>query len=77
MVVETTRLPVHSAIFMHYTGELVVKWVTIGESLLLYAFAISFWLLHLLCDRYEDARNLTTNQHAICRDRWVMISVHR
>jgi len=38
MVVETTRLPVCSALFKHDTGGLVVKWVTISESLLLYVF---------------------------------------
>jgi hypothetical protein len=37
-----TRLPVRSALFKHDTGGLVVKWVTISESLLLYVFAI-FW----------------------------------
>jgi hypothetical protein len=35
-----TRLPVRSALFKHDTGGLVVKWVTISESLLLYVFAI-------------------------------------
>jgi hypothetical protein len=34
-----TRLPVRSALFKHDTGGLVVKWVTISESLLLYVFA--------------------------------------
>ena len=58
MVVETTRLPVNSARFMHYTGELVVKWVIIGESLLLYVFAISFWLLHFSSE--IDTRMLGT-----------------
>jgi hypothetical protein len=38
-----TRLPVRSALFKQNTGGLVVKWVTIGESLLLYVFC-SFWL---------------------------------
>ena len=33
-----TRLPVRSALFKQSTGGLVVKWVTIGESLLLYVF---------------------------------------
>jgi hypothetical protein len=32
------RLPVRSAIFKHRTGGLVVKWVTISESPLLYVF---------------------------------------
>ncbi|KAF2786275.1 hypothetical protein K505DRAFT_399483 [Melanomma pulvis-pyrius CBS 109.77] len=32
-------LPVRSALHKHDTGGLVVKWVTIGESLLLYVFA--------------------------------------
>jgi hypothetical protein len=35
-----TRLPVRSALFKHDTGGLVVKWVTISESLLLYVFAV-------------------------------------
>ena len=35
-----TRLPVRSALFKHDTGGLVVKWVTISESLLLYVFDI-------------------------------------
>jgi hypothetical protein len=35
-----TRLPVRSALFKHDTGGLVVKWVTISESLLLYVFAL-------------------------------------
>jgi hypothetical protein len=38
-----TRLPVRSALFKHDTGGLVVKWVTISESLLLYVFCF----LHL------------------------------
>ncbi|KAF2706560.1 hypothetical protein K504DRAFT_385068, partial [Pleomassaria siparia CBS 279.74] len=33
-----TGLPVRSALHKHRTGGLVVKWVTIGESLLLYVF---------------------------------------
>jgi hypothetical protein len=37
-----TRLPVRSALFKHDTGGLVVKWVTISESLLLYVFASPF-----------------------------------
>jgi hypothetical protein len=39
---ETTRLPVRSALFKQRTGGLVVRWVTTGESPLLYVFAI-FW----------------------------------
>jgi hypothetical protein len=35
-----TRLPVRSALFKHDTGGLVVKWVTISESLLLYVFDV-------------------------------------
>ncbi|KAH6246417.1 hypothetical protein HBI42_188840 [Parastagonospora nodorum] len=34
-----TRLPVRSAIYKHRTGGLVVRWVTTGESPLLYVFA--------------------------------------
>jgi hypothetical protein len=34
-----TRLPVRSALFKQRTGGLVVKWVTISESPLLYVFA--------------------------------------
>jgi hypothetical protein len=37
-----TRLPVRSALFKHDTGGLVVKWVTISESLLLYVFDYLF-----------------------------------
>jgi hypothetical protein len=37
-----TRLPVRSALFKHDTGGLVVKWVTISESLLLYVFEFLF-----------------------------------
>jgi uncharacterized membrane protein YjfL (UPF0719 family) len=44
-----TRLPVRSALFKHDTGGLVVKWVTISESLLLYVFAFFDLLLHQLC----------------------------
>jgi hypothetical protein len=33
---ETTRLPVRSALFKQRTGGLVVRWVTTGESPLLY-----------------------------------------
>jgi hypothetical protein len=33
-----TRLPVRSALFKQRTGGLVVKWVTISESPLLYVF---------------------------------------
>jgi hypothetical protein len=35
---ETIRLLVRSALFKHDTGRLVVKWVAISESLLLYVF---------------------------------------
>jgi hypothetical protein len=38
-ILNTTH-PVCSAIFKQDTGGLVVKWVTIGESLLLYVFDI-------------------------------------
>jgi hypothetical protein len=42
-----TRLPVRSALFKHDTGGLVVKWVTISESLLLYVFAfLNFFETH-------------------------------
>jgi hypothetical protein len=37
---ETTRLPVRSALFKQRTGGPVVRWVTTGESPLLYVFAI-------------------------------------
>jgi hypothetical protein len=43
---ETTRLPVRSALFKHDTGGLVVKWVTISESLAVVCFS-SFWPLFL------------------------------
>jgi len=39
MGAETTRPPIRSALFKYDTGGLVVKWVTISESLLLYLFA--------------------------------------
>jgi hypothetical protein len=38
-----TRLPVRSALFKQRTGGLVVRWVTTGESPLLYVFWIFFW----------------------------------
>ncbi|KAF1364889.1 hypothetical protein EJ07DRAFT_97427, partial [Lizonia empirigonia] len=44
-----TRLPVRSAIFKQRTGGLVVRWVTTGESPLLYVFAIflpCFYMVH-------------------------------
>jgi hypothetical protein len=41
-----TRLPVRSALFKHDTGGLVVKWVTISESLLLYVFVFCFCHVH-------------------------------
>jgi hypothetical protein len=40
-ILRTTH-PVCSAIFKQDTGGLVVKWVTIGESLLLYVFDFLF-----------------------------------
>jgi hypothetical protein len=40
-----TRLPVRSAIFKQRTGGLVVRWVTTGESPLLYVFDL-FLLFH-------------------------------
>jgi hypothetical protein len=43
-----TRLPVRSALFKHDTGGLVVKWVTISESLLLYVFLFFFEFLQVL-----------------------------
>jgi hypothetical protein len=45
-----TRLPVRSALFKHDTGGLVVKWVTISESLLLYVFAIFGASFVVFCD---------------------------
>jgi hypothetical protein len=40
---EIARLPVRSALFKQRTGGLVVKWVTVSESPLLYVFlAVSF-----------------------------------
>jgi hypothetical protein len=35
---ETPRLPVRSALFKQRTGGLVFRWVTTGESSLLYVF---------------------------------------
>ncbi|KAH5188571.1 hypothetical protein HBH76_102720 [Parastagonospora nodorum] len=40
----STRLPVRSAIFKQRTGGLVVRWVTTGESPLLYVFVSCFCL---------------------------------
>jgi hypothetical protein len=37
------RLPVRSALFKQRTGGLVVRWVTTGESPLLYVFDVSFY----------------------------------
>jgi hypothetical protein len=42
-ILRTTH-PVCSAIFKQDTGGLVVKWVTISESLLLYVFALTVLL---------------------------------
>jgi hypothetical protein len=41
-----TRLPVRSALFKQRTGGLVVRWVTTGESPLLYVFL--FLLVNLV-----------------------------
>ncbi|PVH98583.1 hypothetical protein DM02DRAFT_530853, partial [Periconia macrospinosa] len=47
-----TRLPVRSALFKQVTGGLVVRWVTTGEYLLLYAFLFfSFFFLVILVAR--------------------------
>jgi hypothetical protein len=40
--ISNARLPVRSALDKWDTGELVVRWVTTGESSLLYVFAIIF-----------------------------------
>jgi hypothetical protein len=45
-----TRLPVRSALFKQRTGGLVVRWVTTGESPLLYVFD-SFCCLKLIESR--------------------------
>jgi hypothetical protein len=42
-----SALPVCSAVLKMDTGGLVVKWVTIGESPLLYVFDICFGILAL------------------------------
>jgi hypothetical protein len=42
-----TRLPVRSALFKQRTGGLVVRWVTTGESPLLYVFAAFRFFLFL------------------------------
>ncbi|KAF2708245.1 hypothetical protein K504DRAFT_381871 [Pleomassaria siparia CBS 279.74] len=44
-----TGLPVRSALHKHRTGGLVVKWVTIGESLLLYVFVFASLLFLHFC----------------------------
>ncbi|KAH4251798.1 hypothetical protein HBI81_192480 [Parastagonospora nodorum] len=43
-----TRLPVRSAIYKHRTGGLVVRWVTTGESPLLYVFAVVSAFLNMI-----------------------------
>jgi hypothetical protein len=45
-----TRLPVRSALFKQRTGGLVVRWVTTGESPLLYVF----WILFCTHERSLD-----------------------
>jgi hypothetical protein len=53
-----TRLPVRSALFKHDTGGLVVKWVTISESLLLYVFAHYLHLFAFLFDSSDLKKQL-------------------
>jgi hypothetical protein len=47
-----TRLPVRSALFKQRTGGLVVRWVTTGESPLLYVFCLYIYIYLILrvCD---------------------------
>ena len=40
-----TGLPVRSAVLKPHAGRLVVGWVTTSESLLLYVFALFFFLV--------------------------------
>jgi hypothetical protein len=43
-----SRLPVRSALVKHCTGGLVVRWVTTGESPLLYVFVrLSLYFIFL------------------------------
>jgi hypothetical protein len=66
-----TRLPVRSALFKQRTGESVVKWVTISESSLLYAFFMQFLLalrkMNEREERYEkqDIINETKSQPSL------------
>jgi hypothetical protein len=43
-----TELPVRSAVLKQRTGGLVVRWVTTGESPLLYVFDLVFWHMGLI-----------------------------
>mgnify|MGYP003624101674 CR=1 FL=1 len=46
---ENIALPVRSAVLKLVTGGLVVRWVTTGESPLLYVFGFSFLCSCLCC----------------------------
>src|SRR5690242_19364009 len=54
-----TRLPVRSALFKQRTGGLVVRWVTTGESPLLYVF--------LQCPPVRHGRNGSVGCLKYCR----------
>ncbi|KAF2636387.1 hypothetical protein P280DRAFT_409808, partial [Massarina eburnea CBS 473.64] len=51
----STELPVRSAVLKHDTGGLVVRWVTTGEYLLLYVFAV-FADFFFLCRKESNYR---------------------
>jgi hypothetical protein len=68
-----TRLPVRSALFKQRTGGLVVRWVTTGESPLLYVFDFFFLLPRL--SRGTEEKTVISQWHtgyAVCEDaeRW-------
>jgi hypothetical protein len=50
----TARLPVRSALFKQRTGGLVVKWVAIRESPLLYVFEVSFLFFFIVWVRVSS-----------------------
>jgi hypothetical protein len=62
-----TRLPVRSALFKQRTGGLVVRWVTTGESPLLYVFFSFCWLCGGSRRRLwgDNFQNLTVSHHSL------------
>ncbi|KAF2641165.1 hypothetical protein P280DRAFT_398147, partial [Massarina eburnea CBS 473.64] len=54
----STELPVRSAVLKHDTGGLVVRWVTTGEYLLLYVFALfGVLFFEISADYVSNAEN--------------------